>query len=131
MDGWPAVPPARRTGQDGAVDSIPSRPPLEKLQGRTRLSSDAAPSSTTATAMSLPPASAGRWRLEVIVPRADVQDVLPAAQLLSTVGGGTGGGGGRDYNAAKAEFLSVLERDGLVLDDIRVQVGGMVRCWAD
>ena len=75
------------------------------------------------------PASAGRWRLEVIVPRADVQDILPAAQLLSTslVGGPRGGGGGngsgRDYNTAKAGVLSALGGSGgIALEDLRLQV---------
>ena len=53
--------------------------------------------------------------------------MLPAAQLLTAVGGRAGGVGGvgvggRDYNAAKAVFLSALEADGLVLEDLRLQV---------
>ncbi|GAX75992.1 hypothetical protein CEUSTIGMA_g3435.t1 [Chlamydomonas eustigma] len=74
----------------------------------------------------LPPASAGRWRIEVTVPQADVQDVLPAAQLLST-SLGPGRSGMRDYGASKGLFISSLA-DGSCdqkMEDLRFQVDSL------
>jgi hypothetical protein len=49
-------------------------------------------------------ASSGRWRLQVSVPYAAVQDLLPAAQLLSSANKPN-----VDYKAAKAVFLAALQ----------------------
>jgi hypothetical protein len=49
-------------------------------------------------------ASAGRWRLQVSVPHAAVQDLLPAVQLLSSANKPN-----VDYKAAKAMFLAALQ----------------------
>lgn len=62
---------------------------------------------------------AGRWRLSVHVPAAQVQDLLPAAQLLSAANQPGG-----DYGAAKASFLDSLHTRGagLTADELRRQV---------
>lgn len=49
-------------------------------------------------------ASSRRWRLHISVPYAAVQDLLPAAQLLSSVNKPN-----VDYGAAKAAFLAALQ----------------------
>ena len=125
-----------QTGDAGtaAAPEVPEPdgvPPATADLGMGPASSAAAAAASDPAVATAPaaPASAGRWRLEVIVPRADVQDILPAAQLLSTslVGGPRGGGGGsgsgRDYNTAKAGFLSALGGSGgIALEDLRLQV---------
>lgn len=55
-----------------------------------------------------PPAldpNAGRWRLQVVVPSAEIYDILPAAQLLTSLRQP-----GRDWEATKRAFLETLER---------------------
>lgn len=53
-------------------------------------------------------AVAGRWRLAVHVPAACIQDLLPAAQLVSATQQP-----GRDYASAKASFLTALDAAGM------------------
>lgn len=48
-------------------------------------------------------AGVGRWRLSITVPSAQLQDALPATQLISATTRP-----GRDYGAAKAAFLTAL-----------------------
>lgn len=60
---------------------------------------------------------------QIQIPGAYLQDLLPAAQVISSTSKQ-----GRDYGAAKGQFLSVLHEAGLQAEDLRLQVGGTGAC---
>ncbi|KAF8055821.1 TIC236 [Scenedesmus sp. PABB004] len=76
------------------------------------------------------PASAegGRWRLELVVPHAAVEELLPAGQLLRRAGATAG----RDYGEAKASFLAGLSRAGILAagDEFAAQVAALAEAAA-
>lgn len=65
----------------------------------------------------------GRWRLELVVPHAAVEELLPAGQLLRRASTA----GSRPYGAAKGAFLAGLARAGIAAGaELGAQVAALV-----
>ena len=77
------------------------------------------------TAAALP--AAGRWRLRVDVPTADMQEILPAARLLQSATSR----GPADYERAKTAFITAVKQVSLKAQDLNGQLRALAQKIAD
>lgn len=70
---------------------------------------------------------AGRWRLRVDVPAADMQEILPAARLLQSATSR----GPADYERAKTAFISAVKELSLKAQDLNGQLRALAEKLAD
>ena len=63
-------------------------------------------------------AAAGRWRVQVNVPGADMQEIMPAARLLQNATSMVPS----DYERAKATFLAAVQKAGLHASELNTQL---------
>lgn len=120
VQGEYVVPPSQPL-PTSAADLARSHQQQQHQGGETALgavSTATLPSLSVWNARALPQSTAGRWRVRIDVPTADMQEILPAARLLQSAATR----GPSDYERAKSAFMQSIHKLTLQAGDLNTQL---------